>query len=137
MQAVHGCCLSVLEAYGRISSSTCCVSRCSHLEIWTFLLCPRIFQFFWCLGVACGVRRIRDACAAWFNSGYMLYVRLWTNFSIFYVAVNLKREAVLLQVCTVVASGGSFSQRGLHIETWTLFLRVLHFLAAQCSWSPR
>ena len=99
------------------------------MESWTSLPCPRIFQFFWCLGVACGVRRIRDACAAWFNSGYMLYVRLWTNFSIFYVAVNLKPEAVLLQVCTVVASGGSFSQRGLHIETWTLFLRVLHFLA--------
>ena len=35
VQAVHGCCLSVLEASGRISCSTCCVSRCSHLEIWT------------------------------------------------------------------------------------------------------
>ena len=35
VQAVHGCCLSVLEASGRISCSTSCVSRCSHLEIWT------------------------------------------------------------------------------------------------------
>ena len=35
VQAVHGCCLSVLEASGRISCSTCCMSRCSYLEIWT------------------------------------------------------------------------------------------------------
>ena len=45
---------------------------------------------------ACGVRRFRDACAAWFDSGYMFYGRLWTNFSIFYVAVNSNPGAVLL-----------------------------------------
>ena len=49
-----------------------------------------------CLGVAFGVRCIRDACFAWFNSGYMFYGRFWTNFSIFYVAVNSNPEAFVL-----------------------------------------
>ena len=42
----------------------------------------------WVLPVEYVVLFFRDACAAWFNSGYMFYGRLWTNFSIFYVAVN-------------------------------------------------
>ena len=31
-------------AFGRISFSALICSRCSHLENWTLLLCPRIFQ---------------------------------------------------------------------------------------------
>ena len=34
----------------------------------------------------------------WFDSGYMFNGRLWTNFSIFYVAANLNPEAVLLHL---------------------------------------
>ena len=32
-------------------------------------------------------------------------------------------------MCTVDAAGSSFSQCGLHVGTWKLFQRVLHFLA--------
>ena len=35
----------------------------------------------------------RDACAGWFNSGYMFYGRLWTNFTFFHGAVNSNPEA--------------------------------------------
>ena len=41
-----------------------------------------------CLGVASGVRRIRDACYAWFNSGYMFYERLLANFTYFLRVVH-------------------------------------------------
>ena len=60
----------------------------------------------------------RDACATWFNNGYTFYERLWTNFSIFYVAANSNPDSVCSpsglngQVCRVDASGCSFSQRG-------------------------
>ena len=67
---------SVMEAFGRISSSTCPSPRYSHLEIWTSPS-PWYLSVLRCLGVASGVRRIRDACFAWFNSGYMFYERLF------------------------------------------------------------
>ena len=71
----------------RISSSTCPSPRYSHLEIWT-LPSPSCLSVLRCLGVASGVRRIRDACFAWFNSGYMFYERLLANFTYFLRAVH-------------------------------------------------
>ena len=41
-------------------------SRCSHLEIW---ILPSPCE--WVLPVEYGVWILRDACATWFNSGYM------------------------------------------------------------------
>ena len=74
--------------FGRISSSAFALprSRCSHWEIWTLRLCPRIFQpLFWCLGVACGVQRIgcfgRSCVLA--TCGYMFFEKIWNNFSHF------------------------------------------------------
>ena len=52
---------------------------CSHLENWTLLLCPLIFQSFsWRLGVACGVQRIGSfgrsfVHLTWFDSGHMFF----------------------------------------------------------------
>ena len=43
---------------------------------------------FWCLGVASGVRCIRDTCFAWFNSGHMFYERLLANFTYFLRVVH-------------------------------------------------
>ena len=85
-------------ALGRISSFTLICSRCSHLESWTLLLCPRIFQpLFWCLGVAVE-HSVLDilgdpACSplGW-TCGYMFFERLWTIFHNFHVAVNSNRE---------------------------------------------
>ena len=64
----------------------------------------------------------RDACASWFNSGYTFYRRLWTNFSIFYVAVNSNPEAFVLHwvewrsVHSLVAvSSARFARRNLDI----------------------
>ena len=128
VQAVHGCCLSVLEASGRITCSACCVSRCLHFALVSF-------SPFRCLGVACGVRRNRDACAAWFDSGFFFYGRLRTNFSIFHGAVNSNPEAVLLHPVSVEKCAQSMLlvavslSRGSHVGIWTLFLRVLHVLA--------
>ena len=81
VQAVLGY-QSVMEAFGRISSSTCPSPRYSHLEIWT-LPSPSFLSVHRCLGVASGVRCIRDACFAWFNNGYMFYERLLANFTYF------------------------------------------------------
>ena len=87
VHALRGSRLSVLEAFGRISSSALpASSRCSHWEIWTLRLCPRIFQpLFWCLGVACGVQRIgcfgRSCVLA--TCGYMFFEKIWNNFSHF------------------------------------------------------
>ena len=67
--------------------------RRSHLEIWTlpsplYLSVLLVFGYF--------VLVLRGACATWFASGYIFYGRLWTNFSIFYVAVNSNREVFVL-----------------------------------------
>ena len=48
---------SVMEAFGRIPSSTCPSSRYSHLEIWTSPS-PSYLSVLRCLGVPSGVRRI-------------------------------------------------------------------------------
>ena len=86
--------LSVMEAFGRISSSTCPLPRDSHMEIWTLPL-PSYLSVLRCLGVACGVRGIRDACFAWFNSGYMFYERLLANFTYFLRVVHSDRGVPL------------------------------------------
>ena len=70
----------------------------------------------------------RDAYAAWFNSGYIIYGRLWTNFKYFLRCGELRSRGVNGEVCTVDAPGCSFYQRVSHVGTWTIFLRVLHFL---------
>ena len=115
--------LSVMEGFGRMSSSTLpSSSRCSHLEIW-ILPSPSYLSVLLVFGCCLWSTSywFRDACAAWFNSGYMLCGRLRTNFSIFYVAVNSNPEAFFFspfglngEVCTVDVFGCSFSQRG----TW-------------------
>ena len=52
---------SVMEAFGRISSSPCPLPRYSHMEIWTLPL-PSYLSVLRCLSVASGARCIRDAC---------------------------------------------------------------------------
>ena len=49
---------------------------------------PSYLSVLRCLGVASGVRCIRDACFAWFNSGYMFYERLLANFTYFLRVVH-------------------------------------------------
>ena len=103
-------------------------SRCSHLEIWTSPS-PSYLSVLRCLGVASGVRRIRDACFAWFNSGYMFYERLLANFTYFLRVVNSDPRCLLSipqngEVCTVDASCCSFSSRGLHFESGHYFYEL-------------
>ena len=57
------------------------------IGIWT-LPSPSYLSVLRCLGVASGVRRIRDACFAWFNSGYITYERLLANFTYFLRVVH-------------------------------------------------
>ena len=89
VQAVRGCRLSVMKALRRISSSTLpALPRRSHLESWTFLLCPRIFQLVLAFGCWMWVQRLGFfgrfcVLATWLDSGYMFFERLWTNFSHF------------------------------------------------------
>ena len=57
---------------------------------------------------------------------------LWTNFSFFYVAVNSNPEGFVLHSVEWSSVHSrcfwlQFLQRGSHVETWTLFLQVLHF----------
>ena len=74
----------LLEEFPLLRASPPC---CSHLEIWTSPS-PSCLSVLRCLGVASGVRRIRDACFAWFNSGCMFYERLMANFAYFLRVVN-------------------------------------------------
>ena len=86
----------------------------------------------WCMGVACGVqrvdfsRRVRYLVQQWIH----VYGRLWTNFSIFYVAVNSNPEAFGLHSVSVHSRYFWLQslQRGSHVEIWTSFLQVLHFV---------
>ena len=95
VQAVRGCRLSVMEAFRRMSSSTLpASSRCSHLEIWTLRLRPRFFQLVMVFGCCLWEYSEMDfsgdpACT---SLGSTVYERLWTNFSIFYVAVSSDPE---------------------------------------------
>ena len=50
----------------------------------------------WVLPVEYGVWILRDACATWFNSGYMFTGGFGQIFSIFYVVVNSNPEAFVL-----------------------------------------
>ena len=50
----------------------------------------------WVLPVEYSVWIFRKPCGTWFNSGYVFYGRLWTNFSIFHVVVNSNPEAFVL-----------------------------------------
>ena len=82
-----------------------------------------------CLGVASGVRRIRDACYVWFNSGYMFYERLLVNFTNFLRVVNSDPRRLLSipqngEVCTVDASSCSVSSRGSHFESGHYFCEL-------------
>ena len=57
--------------------------------------CPRIFQSV--LGCCLwSTSYFRDACAAWFNSGYIIYERLWTIFTYFLRCGELRPEAFSL-----------------------------------------
>ena len=119
---------SVMEAFGRISSSTCPLPRYSHLEIWTSPS-PLFLSVLRCLGVASGVRRIRDACYAWFNSGYMFHERLLVNFTYFLRVVSSDPRRLLSipqngEVCTVDASSCSVSSRGSHSESGHYFYEL-------------
>ena len=89
---------------------------------------PRFFLLR-CLGVASGVRRIRDACYAWFNSGYMFHERLLANFTYFLRVVNSDPRRLLSipqngDVCTVDPSSCSVSSRGSHSESGHYFYEL-------------
>ena len=105
VQAVHGCRLSAMEAFGRTSSSALpALPRCSHLENWTPLLWSCIFQLILAFG-----------CCLW-STAYWIFreilraphlVRQWIHvlralrnyLHIFYVAVNSNPEAFALHSC--------------------------------------
>ena len=110
---------SVMEAFGRISSSTCPSPRYSHLEIWT-LPSPSYLSVLRCLGVAFGVRCIRDACLVqqWIH----VLREAFGELHIFSTCGALRPVAFLSisqngEVCTVNASSCSVSSRGSHFES--------------------
>ena len=71
-------------------------SRCSHLEIWTWPspMYLSVLVYGCCLwSTAYGFSgRVRHLVQQWIH----VYKWLWTNFSIFYVAVNFNPEAFVL-----------------------------------------
>ena len=79
VRAVHGCRLSAMVAFGRISSSTCL--PCRVVRTWKtghFNFALVSFSSFWRLGVACGVQRIGffgRSCVhlTWFDSEYKFF----------------------------------------------------------------
>ena len=87
----------------------------THLETGHFSSALVSFSPFRCLGVACGVQRIWNACAAWFNSGYMFFGRFWANYAYFLQCGELESGGVCSpflqngEACTVDASGCSLS----------------------------
>ena len=99
VQAVRGSRLSVMEAFGRIFCSALpASSRCSQLGNWTLRLRPRFFKLVMVFG-CCLWSTASCVHLTWFDSGYMVFERLWTNFSIFYVVVNSNPEAFGLHSC--------------------------------------
>ena len=100
VQAVRGC--RALSAYGSFwknsSSPLSRCKRCSHMEIWTLRPSPSFLSVLLVFGCCLwSTSYFRDPCAAWSNSEDMFYGRLWTNFSIFYVAVNSISEVSSLR----------------------------------------
>ena len=121
--------LSVMEALGRISSSTLPVSpRRSQLEIWT-LPSPLYLSVLRCLGVACGVRRIRDACAFWFHSGYIFYVAVNSNPEAF--SLHSDRMEKCAQLILLVAVSLS-AVRTLNLSTISPWWRCGFFFDTFC-----
>ena len=104
-------------AFGRISSSTSICSRCSHLESWTLLLCPRIFQLWfgvWVLPV--------EYCVLDFSGDPACYlVRQWRH---------VLREAIFSHFlrCGELESRGvspPFTQNGERAQSMLLVVVAL------------
>ena len=126
-----GALCKLTAAFGRISSSTSICSRCSHLESWTLLLCPRIFQSWF----GAWVLPVKYCVLDFWGSPSCCLVRQWIhssrgfgrNFHIFYVAVNSNPESFRLhsrrmeRACTVDASVCSCSQRCSHLDAGHYF----------------
>ena len=100
--------LLVVEKQEWCFPSTCLSSRCSHLEICTLPSpsCLSVLLVFGCCHWSTSY--FRDACFAWFNSGYMFYERLLANFTYFHRAVHSDPWRSLSipqngEVCTVDA----------------------------------
>ena len=136
--ACAGCGLSVVEAFGRISSSTFCRAvRTWNTEHFSFDFVS--FSLFWRVGVACGVQRIgfSEILRA------LHLVRLWIhvlrevfeNLHFFHVAVNSNPEAFGLHSCRMEQRAQSMllvvaSLSAVRTLELTLFLRALHFSTA-------
>ena len=132
VQAVHGCRLSAMEAFGRIPCYRCCVSRCSHLENWTLLLRLRIFQHILAFGCACGVQRIGflgdPACTLLGSTVIHVLRGLWQNLHIFYVSVNSNPEAFALH---------SAEWRSVHSRCFWLQLLSARLARWNLGWKSR
>ena len=107
---------SVMEAFGK--KNPLLRALCRAIRTWKsgLRLCPR------CLGVASAVRRIRDACFAF-------YERLLANFTYFLRVVNSDPRRLLSipqngEVCTVDASCCSVSSRASHFESGHYFYEL-------------
>ena len=116
---------SVMEAFGRISSSTCPSPRYSHLEIWT-LPSPLYLSVLRCLGVASGARFLGrvlgstvDTCSTrgFWRTSHIFYV--WCTQIVAFLSIPQNGE-----VCTVDASSCSVSSRGSHFESGHYFYEL-------------
>ena len=95
VQAVHGCRLSAMEAFGA------CLAALFALENWTLLLCPCIFQLilaFGCCLWSIAYWIFREILRAPHLVRQWIHVLrgLWKILHIFYVAVNSNPEAFAL-----------------------------------------
>ena len=114
--------LSVMEAFGRISSSTCPLPRDSHMEIWTLPL-PSYLSVLRCLGVALSTwysgRVLGSTVDTCFTRGF------WRTSHIFYVWCTQIVAFLSIpqngEVCTVDASSCSVSSRASHFESGHYF----------------
>ena len=129
MQAVHGCRLSVMEAFERISSfMLLALSSCSHLEIWTLLFCHLVSfspcSDVWVSLVECSVLDFSGdpACTGLGLTVVHVLREALEEFTHFPCFGALELRGVWPSVsqngeaCTVDASGCSFSQRCSHLE---------------------
>ena len=92
---------------------------CRVVRTWKSGLCfrPRIFQSFWCLGVACGVSRIFGTRALLGSTVGTFSTGGFGRIShFFYVAVNSNPEAFALHSCRMEKCAQSLLlQRGSHV----------------------